>query len=162
MTGYRKKNIEWLITQFRNAIDEAKNKDRFRNLYPFYKFPDDCCGHACDLLGQYLQEHGVMTSQMKGTCKYDENWHHVWLLTGNRMVIDITEDQFIGKLVTEDQVEKVHIGSEGIVQRLFCMSRVSQENTIFTDSNKFNGFGGIPDAYQKRLIDLYEIICEEL
>lgn len=53
------KKIERIARQFRNALDAAWEDDMFRNLYPFNNFPNDCCGHACDLLSQYLLEHGI-------------------------------------------------------------------------------------------------------
>ena len=40
------KKIERIARQFRNALDAAWEDDKFRNLYPFNNFPNDCCGHA--------------------------------------------------------------------------------------------------------------------
>ena len=51
---------------------------------------------------------------------------------------------------------------EGKIHKMFCCDRVFQNNTIFTDVDKYNGFGGYPDVRQKRLIDLYRIICKEI
>lgn len=73
------KKIEMLARQFRKALDVAWEDNMFRNLYPFNHFPDDCCGHTCDLLSQYLIEHGINTKQVNGTCRKDSQWHHVWL-----------------------------------------------------------------------------------
>ena len=154
--------IEKIARQFREAIDVAKSADKFRGLYPFYKFPNDCCEHCCDLLGQYLLEHGIKTTQVNGAYKYDRTRHHVWFITEDKVVIDITSDQFVGELISEDEVEVVHIGREGKIHKMFCCDRVFQNNTIFTDVDKYNGFGGYPDVRQKRLIDLYKIICKEI
>ena len=41
-------------------------------------FTNDCCGHTCDLLSQYLLEHGIETRQVNGTCRENSEWHHVW------------------------------------------------------------------------------------
>lgn len=65
------KKIERIARQFRNALDAAWEDDMFRNLYPFNNFPNDCCGHTCDLLSQYLLEHGIETRQVNGTCRKD-------------------------------------------------------------------------------------------
>jgi hypothetical protein len=65
--------------------------DMVRNLYPFNNFPNDCCGHTCDLLSQYLLEHGIETRQVNGTCRKNSEWHYVWLKTENKTVIDIPE-----------------------------------------------------------------------
>lgn len=154
--------IEKIARQFREAIDVARSADKFRGLYPFYKFPDDCCEHSCDLLGQYLLEHGIETTQVNGAYKHNRVRHHVWLTTEDRIVIDITADQFIDELVSKDEVEEVHVGREGTIHKMFCCDRVFQNNTIFTDVDRYNGFGGCPDARQKRLIDLYKIICQEI
>ena len=132
------KKIERIARQFRNALDAAWEDDMFRNLYPFNNFPNDCCGHTCDLLSQYLLEHGIETRQVN--------------------VIDITGDQFIGRLVTAKEVEAVHVGEEGTVHKIFCVNRVPEITTIFTDPNEYTDFGGRPSAYQQRLIDVYEIV----
>ena len=100
------KKIERIARQFRNALDAAWEDDMFRNLYPFNNFPNDCCGHTCDLLSQYLLEHGIETRQVNGTCRKDSQWHHVWLETENGIVIDITGDQFIGRLVTAKRLRQ--------------------------------------------------------
>lgn len=81
---------------------------------------------------------------------------------GGWIIIDITADRFIGELLSEDKVEAVHVGREGIIHKMFCCDRVSQNNTILTEVDRYNGFGGSPDARQKRLIDLYKIICQEI
>ena len=99
---------------------------------------------------------------MNGAYEYDGVRHHMWLVTEDGVVIDITADQFIGEWVSEDEVEEVHVGREGTIHKMFCCDRVSQDNIIFTDVDRYNGFGGCSDARQKRLIDLYNIICQEI
>ena len=110
------------------------------------------------MLSQYLLEHGIETRQVNGTCRKDSHWHHVWLETEDGIVIDITGDQFIGRLVTAKEVEAVHVGQEGTVHKIFCVNRVLEITTIFTDPNEYTDFGGRPSAYQQRLIDVYEIV----
>lgn len=73
------KKIERIVRQFRNALDTAWEDGMFRRLYPFNNFPNDCCGHTCDLLSQYLLEHGIETKQINGTCRSDNQWHHVYM-----------------------------------------------------------------------------------
>lgn len=148
---------------FRNAINFAKENNEFRLIYPFYKFPDDCCGHTCDLLGQYLLEKGIKTHQVNGSFQYDESWHHVWLLTYDGIVIDITGDQFIGRISQLNEKPKaVYVGAEGELQKLFCLKRFDDINTNFTDENEFTDFGRQPNVRQKTLIKAYEIICRYL
>ncbi len=150
--------MEILVRQFRLALDTAWEDGMFRKLYPFNNFPNDCCGHTCDLLSQYLLEHGIETKQVNGTYINDNQWHHVWLITENGIVIDITGDQFIGKLVTEEEVDIVHVGEENAIHKLFCINRHEESVTNFTDPNEYMDFGGRPSAYQQRLIDVYEIL----
>lgn len=127
------KKIERIARKFRSALDAAWEDGMFRNLYPFNNFPNDCCGHTGDLLSQYLLEHGIKTNQINGTCRDDSQWHHVWLITEDGTVIDITGDQFIGRLVTEEDIEAVHVGEEGTVHKLFCVNRVPERTTIFIE-----------------------------
>lgn len=154
--------LERLVGDFRNAIDLAWEEDRFLRFLPFNRFPRECCEHASDLLCQYLLENGIKTRLVKGTCKEDRQWYHVWLETEDGVVIDITSDQFIGRLVTEEEAGAVHVGGEGIVHRIFCVNRETEEQTIFTEPNKYTGFGGRPNPYQQRLIELDSIIREYL
>lgn len=44
------RKIERLTRHFRNALDAAWEAGMFRKIYPFSNFPNDCCGHTCDLL----------------------------------------------------------------------------------------------------------------
>lgn len=151
-----------MVRQFRATVDTAFNNEEFLTLPPFSKFPNDCCDFACDLLGQFLLEHGIVTHQVNGTHKYDHAWHHVWLVTETEIVIDITGDQFIGKLVSGEDVLPVHIGSENIVHRIFCEDRIFEKNTNFTDARAFTGIDGRPNLRQSRLIKIYEIICRNI
>lgn len=49
-------------------------------------------------------------------------------------------------MVSEDEVEEVHVEREDTIHKMFCYDRESQDNTIFTDINRYNSFGGCPDA----------------
>lgn len=154
--------IKRYATNFRKAKDMALDNDEFINIQTFRNFPNDCCDLTCDLLAQYLSEHGIQTYQINGVCKMDEQWHHVWLVAEDGIVIDITSDQFINRLVSENEVNPVHVGSENIIHKLFCVNRTSEINTIFTDPNQFTDFDGQPNIRQKKLIKVYEIISKYL
>ena len=149
------------VRNFREAIDIAKKDGKFASLYPFNNFPKECCEHASDLLAQYLLEKGIKTRKVNGGLKSDETWHHVWLLTEDDIVIDITGDQFIGEIPKLNEKPKsVYIGKEGELQKLFCLNKTIELNTNFINKNEFTGFNKQPNPYQKRLIDIYEIICQ--
>lgn len=151
------------VRNFRKAIDNAKSDDKFVHLSPFNNFPKECCEHTSDLLAQYLSEKGIITNKVNGSFKFDENWHHVWLLTEDDTIIDITGDQFIGKsLQLNEKLKSVYIGEEGELQKLFCLNRANEANINFINKNEFTGFNNQPSPYQKRLIEIYKIICEYL
>ena len=149
------------VSDFREAIDTAKEDGKFVHISPFDKFPTECCQYASDLLAQYLFEKGIKTEQVNGVLKFDETWHHVWLLTEDGTVIDITGDQFIGKISQLNEKPKsVYIGKEGELQKLFCLKKITQANTNFINENEFTCFNKQPNPYQKRLKEIYEIICQ--
>lgn len=151
------------VRHFRDAIDTAKENGEFRTIYPFFNFPKDCCDHTCDLLGQYLLERGIITHQVNCVSKYDESWHHVWLETSDKIIIDITGDQFIGRISQLNEIPKaVYVSEEGEIHKIFCMNRKIESNTNFIDKNKFATFNGEPNPRQKTLIQLYKIISKYL
>ena len=154
--------IERLIKLFREAIDAASKEGAFRNHPPFSRFPKDCCDFACDLLGRFLLENGIETHQINGTCNTDMSWHHVWLSTDAGIVIDITGDQFIGELVSADEVSPTHVGSENKIHKLFCQNRYCEQNINFTDAWEFTGFNGSQNRRQRDLHAIYQIICQYL
>ena len=129
------------VKHFRDAIDIAKESGEFRTIYPFFKFPKDCCDYTCDLLGQYLSERGIITHQVNCVSKYNESWHHVWLETSDGILIDITADQFIEKISQLNEIPKaVYVGEKGQIHKIFCMNRTIEPNTNFVDKNKFTTF----------------------
>lgn len=148
--------------RFRNAINQAKKRGALDWHSTFSKFPDDCCDMTCDLLGQYLLESGIETYQINGANKYDSNWHHVWLVTTEGVIVDITGDQFIGKILNDGDVDPVHVGREGIVHKIFCIKQEREENTRFVDPRDYTGFDGHPSFRQERLIRLDNAIRKYL
>ena len=148
--------------KFRNAINQAKKRGALDWHSTFSKFPDDCCDMTCDLLGQYLLESGIETYQINGVNKYDSNWHHVWLVTTEGVIVDITGDQFIGKILNDGDVDPVHVGREGIVHKIFCIKQEREENTRFVDPRDYTGFDGRPSFRQERLIRLDNAIRKYL
>lgn len=156
------REIKRLANNFRNAIDTAFEKGELRKDPLFSRFPNECCDLTCDLLGQYLLENGIETHQINGVYRHDRSWHHVWLITNNNVIIDITEDQFLGKISSVKTFRNVHVGAEGEVQKQFDQNRRYEENTNFVDPNEFLGFAGQPNVRQRTLIELYRIICQYL
>lgn len=151
------------VKHFRDAMDIAKESGEFRTIYPFFKFPKDCCDYTCDLLDQYLSERGIITHQVNCVSKYNESWHHVWLETSDGILIDITADQFIEKISQLNEIPKaVYVGEKGQIHKIFCMNRTIEANTNFVDKNKFTTFNGEPNPRQNTLIQLYKILSKYL
>lgn len=155
--------LEQLVANFKNAIEEAFNNDEFSKITPFNIFPNECCDLTCDLLGQYLLEYGIQTYQINGVNKYDSSWHHVWLVTSKEgLVIDITEEQFIGKIIKRNEIRPYLVGEEGIVHKIFCAQREEEVNTRFVDKRDYTGFNNTPNPRQKVLIEVYDIVKQYL
>ena len=156
--------IQQLALHFRKIMDDAWGKRKFSQITPFYMFPNECCDLTCDLLAYYLSGYGIRTYPVNGTCRFDDSWHHVWLVTDDKqkIVIDITGDQFIGKIEELKDVESVYVGTEGNVQRVFCRNQKREHITNFTDPYKYKEFGGHSDLRQRTLIKIYDIISPYL
>ena len=79
---------------FRAAIQEAIKCGDITDIN-MRNFPSGACGYASELLQRYLWEKGVYTLYISG--QYGHGWraqNHAWLETRDRIVIDITGDQF--------------------------------------------------------------------
>ena len=147
-----------LAQKFRTAIETAKKERKFAKQTRFLRFPDECCDMTCDLLGYYLYKNKIETHQINCACKADVSRRHVWLETDSGLIIDITGDQFNDKLPLLRPVSPVYVGRETELHKLFCLNKICEENTNFTDEECFYGFGKQPSRRQKDLKDLYEII----
>lgn len=73
---------------------------------------------------------GYITHQINAAHKRDWQRRHVWLVDEYGIVIDITGDQFAGKLLPEEDVDMVYVGQEGPVQEMFCKDRMLTINNL--------------------------------
>lgn len=117
-------NLEYILEQFRGAIEYAKKEQLFAEDFRFKSFPLGCCDDTCDLLGYYLlHTFNFETLQVQGTFyAHDENENtgHAWLVYDHmKRIIDITGDQFKynSELLYYDQ--KIYIGEEDDFHKLF-------------------------------------------
>ena len=116
------KNLERLVCQFRSAIVDAKNAGEFIKDVKLCNFPHGYCDDACDLLAQFLIECGIRICRVSGTYRDDmsENTQgHVWLLTDDQNINDITGDQFRYDPNFFYYDTPVYIGLEDDFHRLF-------------------------------------------
>ena len=114
-------NLEKLVTEFRMALDHAHSSGDFIHDPAFWNFPNGCCGDTCVLLGEYLYTHGIETDYVCGTW-YGPNYRHqthVWLVTKENLIIDITGDQFKDQTTFYNFDEPVYVGSSNSFYNLF-------------------------------------------
>jgi hypothetical protein len=149
------RDIRQLVNQFRNAIDVARDAGEFDEDYSFYKFPRGCCGDASDLLAQFLLENGVKTYYVCGTYRdggFENFQSHAWLLTDNKIIIDITGDQFRYNIDLLNYDKSAYVGPKGDFHRLFEVE----------DRNIHENFGldALGSMCQPRLRALYQKIIK--
>ena len=93
--GGSMKKLEALVVGFRNAIELAKENNEPG--YFFREFPTGQCGHASDMLAQFLIDNGIASIRYINGTYYSEDGSvrqaHTWLVV-NGVIIDITSDQF--------------------------------------------------------------------
>lgn len=87
-----------LAMKFRLAILKVRNNRGFDMRDRMSNFPGGCCDDASDLFAYYLYEnYKINTKQEKGRYSDEEpenTTNHVWLVTDEDIIIDITADQF--------------------------------------------------------------------
>lgn len=146
-----------LATQFRRAIDNAKDAAEFTHDISFNKFPLGCCGDASDLLAQFLLEQGIKTYYVCGTYygnSFEDTQSHAWLLTSKNTIIDITGDQFKFSSTFLNYNKAVYVGKTDDFHKLFeYENRDIHENT---------GISNLGAMCQHRLFELYHIILKYL
>ena len=70
-------NVRQLASDFRRAMDNAKNVGAFTRSTSFSEFPRGCCGDTCYLLAEYLLERGIRTEYVWGL---KGSQSHAWLV----------------------------------------------------------------------------------
>ena len=129
-----------LAKKYRNAIEEAKEEGEFIKDVRFCQFPLGCCDDACDLLAQYLLEHGIRTHQVLGAYRdgiFENNTGHAWLIKG-KIIIDITGDQFRYDRIFLNFNEPVYVGRENEFYRLFERDRICENIDIKSNVRLYN------------------------
>lgn len=144
-----------LVKHFRNAIDQAVSNNDFYNIVPFSRFPKGCCDLTCDLLAYYLLDYGIESIQINGKY-FDGNpkntRNHVWLLTSDNILIDITGDQFEDDPIFLNYNKPIWIGSEDNLHKLF------KERTFEYNTN----LNGEPNTRRRTLNIAYKIVTKYL
>lgn len=145
-------SIQTLISNFRHAVDLAKNNGEFDNDFSFNHFPRGCCGDASDLLGEYLLEHGVQSTYVCGNRDFDDPEEgvqsHAWLLV-NGWIADITGDQFSNRSIYFNYDIPDYYGPKDDFHRLFEVE--NRDVHPFLGLKNYNAFclGRLYDIYEK-------------
>lgn len=69
--------IRKIASEFRRAIEAAKNAGEFSKDISFDDFPHGCCGDTSYLLAEFLREHGIKTIWVSTERR---DWTHAWLV----------------------------------------------------------------------------------
>ncbi len=152
MIGGYMKYIRLLAEKFRVAIEQVKENNEKDSLYFFQRFPSGCCDDASDLLAQYLSDNGIQTFQVRRDFCEPELQSHTWLSTENKIVIDITGDQFKHNRIYNCFDIPLYVGGESDFHKMF------QNRDFYYDCELQNICG---DA-KSRLINLYRKILKYL
>lgn len=149
--------IKELATQFRIAIESAKNERRFIVDQCFRNFPSGCCGITTELLAKFLMDNGIKSklTYIGGTCREKslEPLSHAWLKIDNNIIVDITGDQFKYYPVPFNFNETVYVGLYNDFYNLF---EIDEEETC-------NNYYPLNDSHIRNHLSrrkLYEIILE--
>ena len=132
-----------IAKKFREAIEEAKcrgefcKKDKRHNWDRMMNFPNGCCDDTCDLLGYYLKENfEIFTEQVVGryeTGNYEDLTNHVWLVTTDNEIIDITGDQF-------ERNPRVYVGPENDFYKSLGKKHIQKNYDISKDDRLKNDY----------------------
>jgi hypothetical protein len=114
--------LKELATQFRDAIESAKKAGERKEDFFFHIFPRGCCGDASDLLAYFFASKGIYSKYICGTWwNYDtaDSQSHAWLLVDDKVVVDITGDQFQDEEIFLNYNKRVYIGHGDAFHDLF-------------------------------------------
>lgn len=111
-----------LASQFRKAIESATEDYCFESDISFRYFSRGCCGDATDLLIHFLLQQNIKSYYICGTYYGNDDGFgqsHAWAQLSNRMIVDITGDQFKNKSVFLNYSTPVYIGRGDDFHKLF-------------------------------------------
>lgn len=122
-----------LATQFRNAIEKAKDLNVI-SCQSLRNFPVGSCGIASELLAQFLFENNVQTQYVWGThypIGDEAPQSHAWLESLNGITIDITRDQFKYDNELLNWSQPIYVGEPDCFQSLFEGIRYSSPGYMY-------------------------------
>ncbi|NKC59074.1 hypothetical protein HED34_03745 [Vagococcus fluvialis] len=130
--------IEILVSNFRYAIEQAKENGEFKKDFCFANFPRGCCGDTSFLLAQYLLKNNIKSYYAWGFFNNDEIEElqsHAWLLLDNKKtIVDITGDQFMNDELFYNYDKSIYIGEEDNFHKLFNVNEWHITENLGIDS----------------------------
>ena len=142
-----------LVTEFRNGIDNALIDGRFAVDCFWNNFPTACCWEASVLLGHYLLISGIKTWRVCGHRgkRFDVDYQsHMWLITEDNIIIDLTGDQFQNRQDYLFNSTPAYVSPRNNFYDLFYVDDSETKENEFLQS--------ISVLDHQRLLTLYEII----
>ena len=113
------KEIKVLATKFRKALEKAKDDRVFIYMDDLFNFPAGCCGTTSELLAEFLKINGITTEYFCGEVNCD-NQTHAWLIAREKIIIDITGDQFKYNVYLDNYNVKVYVGYQDLFHSRFA------------------------------------------
>ena len=144
-------NILKLVSIFRVAMDTAKKEGKFIRDQRFNRFPTGCCGITTELIGKFLRDNGISdTFTYVSASYYDyelENPPHAWLLINEKIVVDITGDQFKNYPDPLKFDEPVYVGPYNFFYNMF--EEISRYNMgeCKLDNHKYRCYMSTEELY---------------
>ncbi len=144
-------SIDRLVYLFRKAIDNAKD-NKEKNLF-FRNFPAGQCGHASDMLAQYLIDNGISKIEYVNGTYYgkdsDDSFDfqsHAWLVV-NGLIIDITADQFMNREPPLQNDLPIYIGPINAFYRQF-ESRFNDRHPHYGINDSWTNSADLRECYK--------------
>ena len=127
--------------RFRRAIEDAKNAGAFDLKDRMHLFPRGCCDDTCDLFGYYLEEKGIHTMQLIKVYKPYEpevRCNHAVLLLDDKVIIDLTGDQFFRQPVYVGEEDDFYLSLE--FREIYENYDIRKDDRLWGDYNKILSF----------------------
>lgn len=143
-----------LAKRFRKALDDAVEWGVFGDELPFVNFPSGCCDDVCDIFGELLLENCISVTKVFGIYRYndwDKKYSHVWLEIDDRLVIDLTGDQYKDDPIMLNFNDPCYIGKSNSLHQLFLNKELKRR--------PFHGIYNYDEDVRKRLGRLYRNIA---
>lgn len=115
-------NLVKFAKKFRSAIEQYINEEKPHNDL-LRHFPVGNCTLACSLLQRFLYENGVETRCVCGRYDHDDIVDsHEWLETKDKIIIDITGDQYKHRPDNLKYNKSVYVGPKDCFHNLFSIT----------------------------------------